>query len=611
MFCHRCGTQLPDDAVFCAGCGAAQQSAQQQYSGYDQPIESTEHLYQSQDRTRQSYEPTNGSQGAMFSPEQNQRYPGDNSGSWQPEATVRGVYGYPGDKAPDKIPGAEKKKGKLWLKIAIPVLAVAIVAAGVYYFVFMRNPANIVATALSGISAEVSQRFDTTPFKAYGMLNDILKDGTVTVDFDYNNTYWYQEQTTGRVKLSSKAEEREFAVEGELHAYDYYNGYQEEEISVNFEGYANKERMAIGSRQFDDKYYGIRYSTFESDIEDFASIAGLDSYSIDQMINIVKSIDSFMNPDTSATESASKKYIDELLKFYLACDQTSEKADIDSGGQTVRATRVDVSITKDAILDLMESIYDLLEEEDDILGIFSNSLFSLFGTYWYTPVYTYGYNAVAPSVSDTNTEILRSFRTLIRNFEKYYSDTSTITLSFYISNSDRLLRFDVNANLRVDDERYRFSASLDFGASATDKWVFRVTADGDTVKLVWDIKERTSSFENIITITYSDESITLGCVWSPSRGDFEITYEQDYGPYYTAQWGLETWSLSGVYREESDGFRLTFDNVMDSYYNETLSLDIVAQRGSSIKQINYINIDKWDRNLYYRMEDFFYYDLNW
>ena len=559
MFCYKCGTQLPDGTVFCANCGAPQQAAQQPIQQPEQqPVQQPGPAY------AQPVQPS-------YPPEQAYHPPTDLYTN-QPGAPAQTPYmnAQEGDAANDV---KTKSKGMQWWKIAVPIAAVIIAAAAVYYFFFLRNPVNIVNKALSNMSGEVKQRIDNTPLKAFGLLMDTFKDGTVTVNFNYEDT-WFGDETSGSVSISSVAEAREFAITGDFKQYD---GYWDEEHKIDFEAFINKDRAAFGSRLVDNNYYGFKYSTFRDDIRDFGDIVGLDDETMDMLSDYIEMFADMLDQKASKNDSESK-YIGIMTDFYKKCEQTTEKVEIDSGGNSVKATKADIVITKEAILTLLNGFYDQLDKDEDVREMFD----ALYSSYYMVGM---NYNSM-----------MRELSSLIDDFDEYYSDSSTITLSFFIGNGDRLLRFELNTNIRFDGERIRIGASVDFGASATDRWVFRVDAGGNSARINWDYKERSNNIENSITITIDSESVTLMSVYSPSRGDFTLSVEYDYG---------RTEEISGTLRENSDGFTLSFDNFLDPDNDESFTLEIEGVKGANIKQIDYINIDKWDEDLIEKLADAF------
>ena len=462
----------------------------------------------------------------------------------------------------------------------MPIVVVAIAAAAVYYFVFLRNTSNILNNAMTNMREEVTQRINGTPLKVFGLLGETLKDGTVTVNVDYKDE-WSGDETRVGVTISSISEAREFALAGDIKSYD---SYRDTEQNIDFEAFINKERMAFGSKLIDNNYYGFTYSTFRDDIEEFGMSVGLSRDLMDTLSEYVEMFDEMINKEKSDGVSLDA-YSAILVDFVKACDQTSERVEIDSGGATVRATQIDILITKDAILKLFNDLYDELDRDEELRDYFDTFVDSY-------SIYMLG--------ADYNS-LLREFSKFIDQFDDYYADSSTITLSFYIGSGDRLLRYELNTNMRIDGERIRMSMSFDFGASATDRWVLRAEAEGETMRINWDYKERSNSIENTITYSMQSETITLVSLYSPTRGDFTLSYEVDY----SSGWYSDEGEITGVFTEDSNGFRLSFDNLMDPDYDETLTIEIIGEAGANIKQIDYINIDEWGKNFITDVEEAF------
>ena len=517
----------------------------------------------------QSYAPP---EQAYTPPEYSYPPPGQEYAPAQPAQTY-GQYSPEESGAP-----AGKKKG-LWWKIAVPVAVVVIAAAAVYYFVFLRNTANILNNAFTNFGEEITQRIDGTPLKAIGLLSETLKDGTVTVGFDYEDS-WSGSETSGKISLSSAYEDREFALAGNVKIFD---GYWESEQNVDFEAFMNKERMAFGSKLINNNYYGFRYSTFRDDIEEFGYKANISRDIMDTLSDFVEMLDEAINKTGNEKDSASlDAYSTIIQNFIRTCEQTSERVDFDSGGATVKATRVDIIITKEDILQLLSDLYEQLDRDEELRESFKS-------LETYGSMYTVGVNY--------NT-LLRELSNAIDELDDNYS--GTMTVSFYIGSGDRLLRYEFNTNIRMYGERIRASVSFDFGASVTDRWTMRIDAEGETVRINWDYKERSSSIENTITVSAGSGTVTLMSLYSPARGDFTLSYEtkDDYG------WS-DRGEITGVFTEDSKGFTLSFDNLMGTDNDGILTIEITGEKGANIKQIDYINLDEWDKDLITDIENAF------
>ena len=484
----------------------------------------------------------------------------------------------------------------------MPAALVVVAVAAVYYFLILGSPADTVSLALANLGEEVSQRIDGTPLTAFGKLAEVMEDGTLTVSFDYRDS-WNDDRVNGDIILSSNGEQGEYALGGDITMYD---GYWGEEQRIEFEAFINDERIAIGSKLFDNNYYGVRFSTFKDDIKVFGDMVGMDQYTMDSITRIFDMIENTMGNDSYGFDSLDMERYSELLNtFYERCEQTSERVDIDSGGNSVKATKIDIVATKDAIMGLLEDLYDLIEEDDDLRAVIKQAFVGSMGASMFYVIAPDSLQDIDDYFNESYNDMLRELRGAIRDFDRIYSDTSTITLSLFIGNGNRMLRIELDMNIRIDGERIRFNASFDFGESVNDRWVFRFNANGTTGKITWDYKERSNSIENTLTISDDDFSVTLRSDWSPTKGDFTLSFEQD-----DAWWGPQRGEFSGNYIQDNNGFKLSFEIPSGYYDDDNISIRITGERGANIKQISYINIDKWDWDLINRLEEFFAYGLS-
>jgi hypothetical protein len=419
------------------------------------------------------------------------------------------------------------------------------------------------------------------------MLADIFEEaGTMTVSFKYSD-FWTGE-TTGNIMISSDSKAQEAAFTGDLYVVGE---------AIDFELYINTERMAFGSRRLDNNYYGFNYETFRNDFRAFGSDMGLDRYTINEISDIVDIIADIIKE--SMDMDALEDFFDDdelkfLMEFINACEVTSERTQIQSGNSEVSCTRIDYLIAKDALLILLNGFYDILQNNDAIrsqFSIFDNQMFSA-GVFGYNPY----------------DEMTREFRNMIREFERNYS--GTITISFFIS-SNRLLCMEINADMMFDGERGIIAAKLDFGSSIEDRWVFDIEVsseyDDNSVRVAWDYRKRSGGdeIENSIFITTDSgygldtEMIILSSVWSPTRGNFTLAYDD----------GWNSGEITGNFTVSGRGFRFSFDNPFPSYNAAELTFEIAAEPGAQIKQIDYININRWSDTLVPAIEDLFYYWL--
>jgi len=634
MFCSQCGSPVGEGKKFCAKCGAPQivsetqarpeqsyaPAAQPDYrpatsqtppvpmstqppvaqsptmptyaapAYADQPAQSA---YTPPGYTNQPAEPAHGTLPVYTSQSSQPAYspPGNADQPIEPTYTPAGYSSYPaqpaypespGYQAPDSGPAQTeppKKKGVSKLvKIGVPIVAVLAVAVVAYFLLFvMSSPMATAKKALTGLGTETVERFNSTPLKVFGMLSDTMKDGVLTIDVKFEDT-WYDEEVDVNVKLSTNAEEKESSLEADISVYGN---------SFDIAAYVNKERVAVGSKAFDANYYGIRYSTFRKDIRSFGGLVGLDDQTMDTLADLVELIDDLMNKEK--TENAgSEAYTNLITEFVQNLEPTSGNADIYSGGENVRCKKIEFVVTDKQIVKLLNDLYKLVENDESIRSgledVYDNPFFSNVG--------------IRVSYDDVLKEMRSAFDEFEDNFE------GGIICSLYIGSKDRLLRLEVAIDQNKEDDESHITGSFDFGASAQDRWVFEVSItdkweDESHAKLVWDYRERGSGIENALTFSTDDDddSITLKSVWSQENGRFTLSFTDEYG---------DTSELTGVLKTEDKGFRLTLDNPYPDYSDEILTIVISASPGANIKQIDYINIDKWGRDLLDKLEEFMY-----
>jgi hypothetical protein len=269
---------------------------------------------------------------------------------------------------------------------------------------------------------------------------------------------------------------------------------------------------------------------------------------------------------------------------------TTERIDIDSGGTSVRCTKINFLVTEDTLILLLNDLYEALENDDSI-----REYFGMLDNEFMQEMYNTGFDSMYR-------EMMRELRTFVRSFERSFS--GDITISFFVGRGNRLLRAEVNTDFRYDGERAGLRATFDFGSSVTDRWVSNITVTDshgrNSARIVWNYNERSSGIENSITITADGEDpITLTSVWSPNRGDFTLSYDD----------GWSDGEITGVFTYDNDGFRLEFDDLSQNH-NESLTIGIIVQYSAQIRQIEYINLDRWGETLINKLEEFFY-DFMW
>ncbi|MCL2662520.1 MAG: zinc-ribbon domain-containing protein [Oscillospiraceae bacterium] len=612
MFCHSCGSSVTPGSRFCGKCGAVLQyvdavvqeetpernrASEQIETPQADEISENEESPQADDAPivleppafKPPYQQTDPQVIQPVYP-QNQSYPQNPPYPQSPPDQQNPLYQQyqPYQQPPvppPEIPHNTKPSKKVW-KIIVPVVAaVALIATAllIYFLVFLSSPTTTVFRALSNVGSDIEERLEGTPLELFGLLFESLQDGSVSVDFDHRNLW---SETRGSVMLHSDGRRGEYALEVGLTVFN---------ISMDLDVYLNRDVAAARLRQVDNNYYGIVFDTFEDDFRSFARVLDLDRTETDEIVNAVEMLADFLR-GSDDTEAFSEEYGKLLGDFVQRLDVTSERIDIMSGGNSVRAQKIDFIITDRDIADLFEEFFDILENDENIRAMLESNISDL--GFFYT----------------SYDDFIREMRREVRSFTRSLS--GEITVTFYIGSNNRLLRIEIGTDLAYEGEVELFDMSVDFGASATDIWTFEMNVgagrDRMSFTLEWEMRETSHGSEVVFRGTTDDrwsdnETGELTLSWT-DRGNFTLSYVEDRSS--------ET-ILSGVYTRNSDGFRLEIDDPFtDSFWDESLSLTISASNSAGrIEEVNFINIADWGETLLERFEDFLgfgdYMDVPW
>jgi len=521
MYCHQCGKQVSENGKFCIYCGAVQIS----YTPQDVELQKN-----------------------------------------APQSAVP-MYGAPQYAAPP-----ERKASYKGLFITLGCIPVAVAIAVAVYFIFFYSisPMITLGKAFGNLGVEVEECFEATPLRALVMLYDIFEDGTVTVNFDYENKLpglWWNTDASGRVQLSSNTATREYTLGADVSV---------DGESFDIEAHINRERIAARSQLLSDNYYGFRYATFREDIRVFGKIIGLSEYDMDMYADIVDQINDAMNPSLSEEvlfTTTYKAYIDVLTNFMDNIEVTTEKTRLVTGEESVRCSLIQLTITRRALLDMLGEFYDVLENDEALRAqIDINNAPLQAGFYGGT--------------GSTYDELLKQLKEAIRVLERSY--TGDIILSFYISRADRLLRAEIYTDIEYDGFATQVKGSFSFGNSIYDTWVFDVTVKGDknseNIRIEWDYEAQPDKLVNTVRFSSDEiESLALISKWEPEKGDFTLAYISDE----------ESGEISGAFLINDKDFRLVFYNIYPEESSESLYLEIVAKQGAYFEDIDFINIDSW------------------
>ena len=455
----------------------------------------------------------------------------------------------------------------LWITIILVTAIIGIAVAVFFIFFRITAPMLLLGKAVNNLGTEADERFNSTPFKAFLMLPEILEDGTVTVNFDYTTTLFGEllaANVDGSVKLSSNTETREYALGAEINAYGE---------TFDIDAYMNRERIALRLQLLGDDFYGFRYDTFRDDIRVFGSLIRLDDQYMDMLADIVDQINEMMNAE-AIDVNIYEAYADPITNFARNLEVKSRRTTIRMGEDSIRCTEVEFKISKETLVELLKDLYNVLENDETIRAQFEISDNSLFDGI--TGGYGRGYQ-----------QTLREFRSFIREFERSYS--GDIKMQFFIDRNDRLIRTEINADVEYDRESTEFIATFDFGNSLEDTWIFEFHVideySTENLLILWDFEDLPGNQRNTVNIITTNDldSITLISDWNQDSGDFALVY-------------IDRWEkneLTGVLTTDDKNFRIRFDDFYPENSDDSLKIEILAQTGAEIDEIEYINMDKW------------------
>jgi len=347
--------------------------------------------------------------------------------------------------------------------------------------------------------------------------------------------------------------------------------------TLDVEAYMNRESLAVQLPLLSNEYLGITYDTFRNDIQIFGSLVGLSAQEMDFLADIVDQINAVINIEETSEETF-EFYSEVFIDFFKNLDVTSKETRIGSENELIRCTEIKVKISKSAIISLLLDIYDLLENDEvmlERLEVLANQLPGYIG------------NDV-----NGNEQILKEFRSFIRDFKKKYS--GDIEVLFFVDSDDRLLRVEMIADVKYDGEASELRVELDFGSSIYDTWIMSLSYidsnSDETVSITWDFEERSSKHVNMILIERSDntaDTIKLISEWDMIRGDFLLAYAE----------GMEVNELTGIFTTDDKNFNIKLDDLYPEDSSNSLMVEISTETGVQIEEIIYINIDKWGSSL--------------
>lgn len=612
MFCTKCGNPFNGESKFCGKCGtpraaAPQSEPVQQVSPPPPPFQAQQAVPEQAPPPpppfqAQQAEPPFQAQQAPPPPPVWQQPGGQPYGAQPydaqpPGGTQHSFYGAQPPASPPPNSGSNKKLMKILLGVGIPVVAIAVAlvvffvvrpgrgdgASGMFGDLLRANPAAVpIADAFDIMLDEFEQRVETTPLQAIPIMLDNFEDGTLTVNFEYRDRgSWGLGNFSGSAVLRSDTRNNNYALEAALSAMGILN--------IDMSVFLDSNRLAFGSSLIGDDFYGITFSTFSEDFRTLGNMFGLSQSEINEISDAIDLITEMMGEfsDFGNNAAAFAPYLAVLTNFFRDMEYSSERVTLNIGGQQIEATRISTVVTMREYIDLMEEFINVMADDANIRDMFGR-VGGLLGDAGFVYEFDAAINELRNDLRDIGREI-----------------TGSISESYYIGSNGRLLRAAVTMDVSIDGERTEMYTEMNFGTSADDKWTMETTMidrwSRTEMSIEWDIRETSGGYENTLSVSTSYitdrwdsvESFTLVSTWSPETGSFSLGFRDD--------WGFDD-SIDGVFNLLPQGFSLRFDDI-DIGWNESLSIEIISDRGANIRNINYINISQWEESPFDMIEE--------
>jgi len=478
----------------------------------------------------------------------------------------------------------QKKNFGLLLKIGIPIVAVIAIVIVAFVFIFSTNPLAITYRTITNLETEMMQRLDSTPLRAVFMALDKLENGTLAVDFEYSDRWSYVE---GTATLVSNSRNRSHAFVLEV---------ESDELDIFAEAFLNSERLAVGSQIIDDNFYGITFSTFGEDIRTFGAEIGMDRHTMDMLTSVVEILETLMNTG-NLEDSIFGPYMDLVTDFIANLNPTSERTQLRTGGESINVRRIEYIITADDIVTLINDTIEMMRSDDDIRDFYN----AITGNE--DIAYEIAFMLTGRGDTLSYNEFLRELRDASRDLDRNLA--GEITISLYVGSRDRLMRMEYEIGMRYRGERIRINATYDFGTSAQDTWTFTTSTNFDgqrsSTEITWEYSTRANRITNTITTISEFSGIEteqiMSSEWSRDSGRFILFYEHNWG------FGRDGGELGGLFTYDRNGFSLIIDNPFPRHFDQRLDLEITGTTGNQVRNIDFINIDRWTMDMLEDIDD--------
>jgi len=397
--------------------------------------------------------------------------------------------------------------------------------------------------ALATLSDDFGVRVASTPLPA---LMEVAENGTIRINFAHRDrAALFGGTTSGNIIILTDGANSNFAINGNIGLMVFMN--------LGFYSFINQESAAIRTSLTGGEFYGITFSTFAQDIQQFGTAINMERQTMNEMIDTVAGLEMALNaglPDLDTPLIAdARALVYSMLEFEYGYNASRDEMIV-----RIYLDSDDIPAFLDVLdTNFAEHLSLILPEHGSLSGVVA---------------------------------------TLVGSPEE-------AQVTFVIRN-DRLVSINLNIHMDNDGSEYVFSTGLracEF--SAYGEWRFRSLLNAYENEersnvwwndIYWNIYDSPTAMEHTIATTVHEQeniltySMQIRTIWPHENGHFGL-FISDNSNERAYEGTLNVL--------EHGGFHLILDD-MELTSTTTLSLELEAVPGGVvIESFPFINLDQW------------------